>query len=69
MDVNCDKIRLQFDDFALHFDRNYGWSKATGWSLMRDKSFVLSFVTWEEAWAAMTTGERVRCIVFANQMR
>lgn len=66
---HTNKIRLQFDGFALHFDRDYGWSKVTGWSLVRDYSFVLSFVTWEEVWAAMTTQERVRCVVFANQLK
>jgi hypothetical protein len=69
VDINANKIRLEFDGFGLHFDRDYGWSKVTGWSLIRDGSFVLSFKTWEEVWAAMTTKERVRCIVFANQIR
>ncbi len=69
IDFNADKIRLQFDNFTLHFDRNFGWSKATGWSLFRDGSTVLSFVTFDEVWSAMTTGERVRCIVFANNLR
>lgn len=69
MDINSNKVRLQFDDFSMHFDRNFGWSKATGWSLFRDGRTVLSFVSWEVIWAAMTTGERVRCVVFGNSLR
>jgi hypothetical protein len=69
MDINSNKIRMQFDDFSLHFDRNFGWSKATGWSLFRDGRAVLSFVKWDEVWAAMTLGERVRLIVFGNSLR
>lgn len=69
MEINSNKVRLVFDNFAIHFDRNFGWSKATGWSLFRDGRTVLSFVTWEEVWSMMTTGERVRCIVFGNGMR
>ena len=69
MDISANKVRMQFDDFSIHFDRNFGWSKKTGWSLFRDGQFILSLVTWEEVWAAMTTGERVRCIVFGNGMR
>lgn len=69
MDINSNKIRLQFDGLELHFDRDFGWSKKTGWSVKRDDSFVVSMVSWEEAWAALTTAERVRCIVFTNQLR
>jgi len=69
MEPNCDKVRLQFDGLELHFDREFGWSRKTGWSVKRDGSFVVSMVPWEEAWAALTLAERVRCIVFANSLR
>lgn len=64
-----DTVRLQFDDFSLHYDSNYGSTKQTGWSLYREGRTVLSFVTWDVLWATMSTGERVRCIVFGNRMR
>jgi hypothetical protein len=69
IDFRDDRIRLVFDNFAVHFDRNYGWSKKTGWSLFRNGSAVLTFVTWEDVWSAMTTGEHVKCYVFANNLR
>jgi hypothetical protein len=69
MDINANKIRLQFDGLELHFDRDFGWSKKTGWSVKRDDFFVVSMVSWEEAWSVLTTAERVRCIVFANNLR
>jgi len=55
MEPNCDKVRLQFDGLELHFDREFGWSRKTGWSVKRDGSFVVSMVPWEEAWAALTS--------------
>ncbi len=61
--VSSDHVRLQLDDFVLEFWRKYGWS------LHRKGSSSLYFMTWEEAWLAMTTGERVRCAVFAGQLR
>jgi hypothetical protein len=69
MNPRTDRLRLEIGKFALHFDRDYGWSKKTGWSLARSGHFVLSLVTWEEVWAAMTTAERVRCINFTNNLR
>ena len=69
METNADHIRLEIDGLGLHFDRDYGIQRRTGWSLSRDGSFILQFVTWEEAWAALTVAERVRCIVLANSLR
>jgi len=62
MNVHAKYIRLQFDDFILSKNN-------TGWQVSRGGHVAIKDASWEEAWAVLTTGERVRCIVFANQLR
>ena len=69
MEVTAEKIRLQIDGLELHFDQSYGLSGQTGWSVARDFAYVVSFVPWADAWAALTDAERAQIAVFTNQMR
>jgi hypothetical protein len=63
MNINAKHIRLQFDDFIL------AYHESSGWSVSRGGKMIVYAATWERAWDAMTTGEHVRAIVFANQLR
>jgi hypothetical protein len=58
-----DHIRLQFDDLILQY------RTSTGWQVSRGGHVVIQYASWEEAWDSLTTPERVRCIVFTNQLR
>lgn len=62
MNVHAKYIRLQFDDLILSMN-------SSGWQVSRGGHVVVKDATWEQAFDALTTGERVRCIVFANQLR
>jgi hypothetical protein len=36
------KFRLEFNDFSLQFDRDFGQAKRTGWSFSIGGSFVVT---------------------------
>jgi len=61
--IHADHVRLQFDDFILQYHTS------TGWMLSRSGHVIIQYGSWDDVWKAMTTGERVRAIVFANQLR
>jgi len=68
-EINADYIELGFYDCDQTRGFSVNFHRGLGWSLFRDLEKVVVNVTWEESWAAMTTGERVRCAVFANSLR
>jgi len=68
-EINVDYIELGFYDQGQTRGFSVNFHRGLGWSLFRDLEKVVANVTWEEAWAAMTTRERVRCAVFGNSLR
>jgi hypothetical protein len=60
--IQATYIKLQFDDFVIQ-------RSTSGWSVFRGDTCIVYGRTWEEAFDSLTTGERVRAIVFANSLR
>lgn len=69
MDINCGIIDLHFYDETQTQGFSITFRRGKGWSVWRDLESVVSNVSWEEAFDSLTTGERVRCTVFANNLR
>lgn len=60
-----DRVRLEFDGFALHWDRG----PRTGWSLFRGVRPVLEYATWVEASGALTADEWGTIQVFRARLK